>query len=83
MTAPDIPLAEQRQALRGQMQLQRQRIARSLAPVERAEFPRSMTMRMVMRRPQLLAQLALGLLRLWRWRRQTRAPAPSSGNTRA
>lgn len=74
MTAPDIPLAEQRQVLRDQMRLQRQRIARSLVPVEGAKFPRSMTMRLVVRRPQLLAQLALGLLRLWQWRRQIRSP---------
>ena len=74
MTAPDMPLAEQRQVLRGQMWLQRQRIAHSLVPAERAVFPRSVTMRLVMQHPQMLAQLALGLLRLWRWRRQIRSP---------
>lgn len=65
-------LLEQNQALRRQLQLQRQRIARLLdQSSQNGGFPRSMTMRLISQRPALamrlasqLALLALGPRRL-------------------
>ena len=47
-------LVEQRLALRGQLQAQRQDIAERLfAAKARGQFPRSITMRLLVRRPEL------------------------------
>jgi hypothetical protein len=52
-------LADQRLAVRGQLQEQRQRIAEQLAPTGGVEgsFPRSVTMRLLLQRPELLPRL--------------------------
>ncbi|MFA5939884.1 MAG: hypothetical protein WC809_11065 [Sinimarinibacterium sp.] len=67
MIAPsDLSLAEQRLALRQQLQEQRRRIAHQLDGAATADgsFPRSMTMRLVIRRPDLAVRLALGIATL-------------------
>lgn len=67
MTArKDTPLVERRQALRLQMQAQRELIARRLGPppVRSEGGPRSMTMRFLSRRPGLVARLLAGLATL-------------------
>ena len=54
-------LAEQRQSIREQLSVQRQQIARALAPdvSTGAHYPRSLTMRLLSRRPVvLLARVA-------------------------
>jgi hypothetical protein len=65
-------LAAQRQEIRDRLLAQRQRIAQQLAPGgdARGVYPRSMTMRLLIRRPELLARL-LGVIadRLTRKRR--------------
>lgn len=64
----DVPLVEQRQALREKMQAQRQLIADKLGPAAEANgsYPRSKTMRFLTRRPgmavALLAEFAALLL---------------------
>jgi len=61
MTIDDKPsLAEQRQSIRGQLRLQREVVALQLAPSDGHEgrFPRSMTMRALIHRPELVARLA-------------------------
>ncbi|HXV39722.1 MAG TPA: hypothetical protein VD701_02010 [Steroidobacteraceae bacterium] len=62
----DMPLVEQRQAVRLRMQAQRELIADRLgpAPVRSEGGPRSMTMRFLTRRPGLLARLLAGLATL-------------------
>jgi hypothetical protein len=52
-------LRDQRESLRLQLRVQRQRIALRIDPPSAAsgEFPRSKTMRFLMQRPQLLATL--------------------------
>jgi hypothetical protein len=52
-------LAEQRQEIRERLRAQRHRIARQLAPAGEAQslYPRSMTMRLLIRRPDLVARL--------------------------
>jgi hypothetical protein len=57
----DVPLIEQRQALREKMQAQRQLIADQLGPAPEANgsYPRSKTMRFLTRRPGMaVAMLA-------------------------
>lgn len=69
MSAPaDLSLAGQRLALRRQLQEQRQRIADQLdlAATNDGGFPRSMTMRLLIRRPDLALRLALGIAALLR-----------------
>ena len=63
-SAADLSLAERRHILRQQLLAQRQRIARQLEPVREihsnylhSHYPRSMTMRFLMQRPDLLARL--------------------------
>ena len=61
MTAGSGPsLAEQRQSIRAQLRAQRQRVAERLAPVAgfQGRYPRSVTMRLLLDRPDLLARLA-------------------------
>jgi len=61
MTAePQASLAEQRQSIRDQLQMQRQVLARQLAPPVdiQGRYPRSMTMRLLIQRPELVARLA-------------------------
>lgn len=60
MTAePQASLAEQRQSIRDQLQMQRQVLARQLAPPVdiQGRYPRSMTMRLLIHRPELVARL--------------------------
>ncbi len=56
---PQASLAEQRQSVREQLQLQRQVVARQLAPPVdiHGRYPRSMTMRLLIQRPELVARL--------------------------
>ena len=56
---PQASLAEQRQSVRDQLQLQRQVVARQLAPPVdiQGRYPRSMTMRLLIQRPELVARL--------------------------
>jgi len=53
-------LSEQRQSIRGQLLLQREVVAQQLTPATgvQSRFPRSMTMRLLIDRPELLARLA-------------------------
>jgi len=62
----DISLVEQRQGLRRRLQVQRQLIANQLGPTPRIDsgYPRSMTMRFLMRRPAMAAKLLAGLATL-------------------
>lgn len=54
----EAPLARQRQALREQLQAQRQLIARRLdATALSSGYPRSMVMRLLIQRPELLPSL--------------------------
>jgi len=57
---PQTSLAKQRQSVRDQLQLQRQIVARQLAPPVdiQGRYPRSMTMRLLIHRPELVARLA-------------------------
>ncbi|MDP9140203.1 MAG: hypothetical protein M3O62_05340 [Pseudomonadota bacterium] len=59
---PDVPLAEQREMLSRQLQVQRQQIGQELAPIAgtNSDYPRSMTMRLLIRRPVLV-------IRMLRW----------------
>jgi hypothetical protein len=66
VTAGSEPtLAEQRQSMREQLHVQRQRIAEQLAPGAdvQGRFPRSVTMRLLMSRPELLLRLLLLMAR--------------------
>jgi len=56
---PQTSLARQRQSVRDQLQLQRQIVARRLAPPVdiQGRYPRSMTMRLLIHRPELVARL--------------------------
>lgn len=56
---PELPLAEQRQALRAKMREQRQLIAEQLGPAPDANgsYPRSKTMRFLTQRSGLVATL--------------------------
>ena len=56
---PQTSLAKQRQSVRDQLQLQRQIVARQLAPPVdiQGRYPRSMTMRLLIHRPELVARL--------------------------
>ena len=59
MTAASMPtLAEQRLAIRLQLQAQRLSIASLLVPAAGGHYPRSMTMRLLINQPALLARLA-------------------------
>lgn len=62
----DISLAEQRQVLRQRLLAQRQLIAHQLGatPAVDGGYPRSMTMRFLIRRPALAARLLAGLATL-------------------
>lgn len=66
--ASDLSLDEQRLALRQKLQDQRRRIAHQLELASAADggFPRSVTMRLVIRRPDLALRLALGIATLLR-----------------
>lgn len=60
MTTDDAPsLAAQREEIRDRMRAQRQRIALELRPATPAQnvFPRSFTMRLLMRRPELVGSV--------------------------
>ncbi len=59
---PDVPIVDQRQVLSHQLQVQREQIGQALAPVSSVnrDHPRSMTMRLLIRRPVLV-------IRLLRW----------------
>ncbi len=59
MTADKPSLAEQRQSIRRQLQLQRQVVAQRLAPTATTGggYPRSMTMRFLIQRPELVTRL--------------------------
>jgi len=59
VTAGEEPsLADQRQSMREQLQAQRQRIAEQLAPgADAGRFPRSFTVRLLVRQPELLFRL--------------------------
>ena len=63
-------LADQREELRDRMRAQRERIALELAPADPSQvvFPRSMTMRLLIRRPDLIARLLMAATRLIRSR---------------
>lgn len=58
-TINHLPLAAQRQALRRQLLAQRQLITQQIGPVETESsgFPRSMTMRFLIRRPEPAVRL--------------------------
>ena len=59
MSSGDTPsLVEQRHSLRLQLQAQRLLLAGKLAPVAGGSYPRSMTMRLLINQPALLAKLA-------------------------
>lgn len=64
----DAILVERCQLLRLRMTTQRQLIAYRLAPLagSDATYPRSVTMRLLMRHPALVARLAMALLKLLR-----------------
>ena len=71
MSADDAgSLAGQREELRDRLRAQRQRIALELAPAEPSQdaFPRSLTMRVLIRRPELIVRLLLRASRLIRGR---------------
>jgi hypothetical protein len=59
----DVSLAEQRVALRQRLQAQREEIARRLGPLPATDggYPRSVTMRFLVKRPALAGQLLAGL----------------------
>jgi len=59
-------LTEQRLALRQRLQAQREQIARALdpTPATGSGYPRSMTMRFLIRRPAMAAKLLAGLATL-------------------
>ncbi len=59
MSADQPTLAEQRQSIRQQLQLQRQVVAQRLAPTASTGggYPRSMTMRFLLQRPELVTRL--------------------------
>lgn len=61
----DDELALLRESIREKLQAQRRVIAAQLLPAPGAagRFPRSMTMRLLIQRPDLLGKAALGLLR--------------------
>jgi hypothetical protein len=63
-------LLEQRELLRGELQAQRELIARQLgaAPGMETAFPRSHTMRLLATRPLQVARLLIGLIGLLRGR---------------
>lgn len=69
-TGTTIPLTEQRQALRRRLLAQRQQIAQQLGPTSETSgsYPRSMTMRFLLRRPALAARLLVGATNLLRGR---------------
>jgi hypothetical protein len=68
-------LAEQRLALRQRLQAQREEIVRRLGPAPAIDggYPRSMTMRLLVRRPDLAAGLLAGLASLLVGRRVFRS----------
>lgn len=59
MTIDKPSLAEQRQSIRMQLQVQRQVVAQRLTPAAATggSYPRSLTMRFLIQRPELLARL--------------------------
>ena len=62
----DLALAQLRESIQGKLQAQRRVLAAQLLPADTGRFPRSMTMRLLIRRPDLLGKAALGLLRFVR-----------------
>jgi len=62
----NVSLAEQRLALRRRLQAQREEIVHRLGPAPATDggYPRSMTMRFLLRRPDLAAGLLAGLASL-------------------
>ena len=69
-TALPLSLSEQRQALCGKLQAQRERIAQQLGPGAAAPraYPRSMTMRLLGQRPGMIVSLLSGAASLFRHR---------------
>ena len=60
----DLSLLEQRQALRQQLQTQRQLIKRQIEPQSSGSYPRSMTLHLLLGQPALIAGLLAGLATL-------------------
>lgn len=57
MSADELSLEERGLVLRGQLQAQRREIAQRLAPGARSDYPRSVTMRVLLAHPELLTLL--------------------------